>query len=267
MAKTYVCSGAKLMCTCGDQISELIVFPSRGVFLCGRPKANISDHISQKNIGGFGKCYTTAYPPTGTATSSNHGKLTPMPCIPNTVFKWMYGKDDNILRGEPALLSSSKCKCAYGGTITIVHDGQHPEEYDAGLFESLLNKDYLLVEVEKPDKPRWLDVISYVPIVGSLVDLLWYAWPIPKTDWGMTGLSLIFLVLDVGGLFFSGGTVTIASTAARIGVKSGAKKLLIKKVSVELAKGTAANATLGAGIDRYTETKSKDITKRIMHND
>lgn len=267
MAKTYVCSGAKLMCTCGDCISELTVFPTRQVFLCGHPKANISDHISLKNIGSFGKCYTTAYPPTGTATSNNHGRLTPMPCIPNTVFKWMFGKDDNILRGEPALLSSSKCKCVYGGIITIVHDGQHPEEYDSGLFESLLNKDYLLVEVEKPDQPGWLKGISYIPIVGSLVDLIWYGWPIPKTDWIMTGLSLIFLVIDIAGLFLSGGTVTIASTAARIGIKAGARRLLIKKVGVELAKGTAVKATVGKGSEEITSTISKNITKHISHND
>ena len=121
---SYVCSTARIKCTCGDKISTLTVLPSRTVWLTGEPQANISDHQSMVNIAPFGKCHTTAYPPTGSATAANHGKLTPMPCVPNTPYAWMNGKNDVIIKGDPALLKSSSCKCVWGGTITITDDGQ-----------------------------------------------------------------------------------------------------------------------------------------------
>lgn len=127
MADSYVCSKAKIKCSCGDKISTLTVFPDRTIWLTGEPQANISDHVSMRNIAPFGKCHTTAYPPTGSATAAAHGKLTPMPCVPNTPFPWMGGKDDVILKGYPALLKSSTCKCVWGGTISITFDGQNAQ--------------------------------------------------------------------------------------------------------------------------------------------
>lgn len=124
MSDSYVCSKAKIKCSCGDKISTLTVFPDRTIWLTGEPQANISDHISMKNIAPFGRCHTTAYPATGAATAANHGHLTPMPCVPNTPFPWMNGKNDVLLKGQPALLKSSSCKCVWGGTITLTYDGQ-----------------------------------------------------------------------------------------------------------------------------------------------
>lgn len=126
MADSYVCSKAKIKCSCGDKISSLTVFPDRTIWLTGEPQANISDHISMRNIAPFGKCHTTAYPATGSATAANHGHLTPMPCVPNTPFPWMNGKNDVLLKGQPALLKSSSCRCVYGGVITFTYDGQSP---------------------------------------------------------------------------------------------------------------------------------------------
>lgn len=124
MDDSYVCSKAKIRCSCGDRIALLTVQPTRAIWLTGQPQANITDHKPMVNIAPFGLCHTTKYPPTGSATAAAHGKLTPMPCVPNTLFKWMGGKNDVLLQGEPALLKSSTCKCIYGGTITIVFDGQ-----------------------------------------------------------------------------------------------------------------------------------------------
>lgn len=126
MADSYVCSKAKIKCSCGDKISTLTVLPSRTIWLTGQPQANISDHKPMVNIAPFGRCHTTAYPPTGAATAAAHGKLTPMPCVPNTPLPWMNGKNDVLLKGQPALLKSSTCKCVWGGTITITFDGQSP---------------------------------------------------------------------------------------------------------------------------------------------
>lgn len=124
MADSYVVSKAKIKCSYGDKISTLTVFPDRTIWLTGEPQANISDHAPMRNIAPFGKCHTVAYPPTGSATAANHGKLTPMPCVPNTPFPWMGGKSDVLLKGQPALLKSCRLNCIYGGLITITHDGQ-----------------------------------------------------------------------------------------------------------------------------------------------
>lgn len=124
MADSYVCSTAKLKCCFGNQVVQLMVYPNRTVFLTGQPMANVSDHISMYNIPSFGNCHTTSYPPTGSATAANHGTLTPMPCVPGTVSEWLNGKNDYLVKGKPALLKSSICRCQYGGVITIVSDGQ-----------------------------------------------------------------------------------------------------------------------------------------------
>lgn len=124
MADSYVCSGAKMKCSCGDKIATLTVSPDRTVWLTDQPQANISDHVPLKNIAPFGKCHTVAFPPTGAATAAANGKLTPMPCMPNTPFPWMNGKNDYIIKDNAALLKSSVCNCIYGGVITIYDDGQ-----------------------------------------------------------------------------------------------------------------------------------------------
>lgn len=124
MGDSYVCSNAKIKCSCGDKISTLTVLPSRTIWLTGQPQANISDHKPMVNIAPFGRCKSLAYPPTASATAAANGKLTPMPCMPNTPFPWMAGKNDVLLKGQPALLKSSSCRCVWGGTITITFDGQ-----------------------------------------------------------------------------------------------------------------------------------------------
>ena len=123
-ADSYVCSGATMKCTFGDRNARLTVYPDRTVFLTGQPMANITDHTALYNISPFGKCHTTKYPATGAATAAAHGRLTPMPCVPGTMSNWNNGKDDYIIKGAPALLKSSYCRCCYGGVITITDDGQ-----------------------------------------------------------------------------------------------------------------------------------------------
>lgn len=124
MSDSYVTSKAILKCSCGDRVAQLTVYPDRTVFLTGKPMANISDHISMYNIAPFGKCHTVCFPPTGAATAANHGRLTPMPCVPGTDTDWINGKDDYIIKGKPALLKSSFCRCKWGGIITVTNDGQ-----------------------------------------------------------------------------------------------------------------------------------------------
>ena len=82
MSDSYVTSNAVLKCSFGSKTSNLTVLPDRTVNLTDKPDANISDHVSMKNIAPFGKCRTVCFPPTGAATAANHGRLTPMPCVP-----------------------------------------------------------------------------------------------------------------------------------------------------------------------------------------
>jgi len=124
MADSYVCSGAMMRCTMGTSPAKLTVLPIRTVFLTGQPMANISDHLSMVNLAPFGLCRSMGFPSTASATAANHGTLTPMPCMHNTPIPWMNGKNDYIVKGNPALLKSSTCQCMWGGTISIIDDGQ-----------------------------------------------------------------------------------------------------------------------------------------------
>lgn len=124
MADSYVCSGATMRCTMGTSQAKLTVLPVRTVYLAGQPQANISDHKSMVNLAPFGRCRSLGYPATASATAAHHGHLTPMPCIHNTPMPWMNGKNDDLIKGQPALLKSCTCQCMWGGTISLVTDGQ-----------------------------------------------------------------------------------------------------------------------------------------------
>lgn len=124
MADSYVCSGAIMQCTMGDQPAQLTVLPSRTVLLCGKPMANISDHVTKVNLAPFGRCRSLGFPATAAATAAHLGKLTPMPCMHNTPDPWIPGKSDYFVKGQPALLKSCKCICKWGGVISIVSNGQ-----------------------------------------------------------------------------------------------------------------------------------------------
>ncbi len=124
MSDSYVCSGAMMRCTMGTSPANLTVLPVRTVNLTGPPMANISDHKSMVNLAPFGLCRSLGFPATAAATAAAHGHLTPMPCVHNTPAPWMGGKMDYLIKGHPALLKSCKCQCMWGGTISLITDGQ-----------------------------------------------------------------------------------------------------------------------------------------------
>ena len=117
MAK-YVCNGAQLKCTMGNMPSQLVVKGKTG-FYEGKDIANIMDYKPMKNIQPFGLCKTPTNPEVATATSSNAGKLQPMPCKPNTTSPWMNGKTSVLAFGQPALMTKSKLMCVWTGIISI----------------------------------------------------------------------------------------------------------------------------------------------------
>lgn len=207
---SYVCSGATMRCTFGDKKAKLTVYPDRTVFLTGQPMANISDHISLCNIAGFGKCHTTRYPATGSATAANHGRLTPMPCVPGTNTEWKSGKDDYLIKGDAALLKSSYCKCRWGGVITITDDGQK----DTGAADmsrvAAISMEQMLTETEEKEKQGLkpesvldgiqlaLDAAGLVPGVGAIPDLLNASISALRGDWTAAGLSVLAAVPVIG---------------------------------------------------------------------
>lgn len=208
MSDSYVTSKAILKCSFGDRTAKLTVYPDRTVELTTKPTANISDHISMYNIAPFGKCHTTSFPPTGSATAANRGHLTPMPCVPGTVTEWVNGKDDYIIKGKPALLKSSYCRCKYGGIITITDDGQ----IDTGIAD--MSKEYAKTkeEMQAETEEKFniesesvlngiqlaLDAAGLAPGVGAIPDLLNASISAIRGDWESVGVSVLAAVPIIG---------------------------------------------------------------------
>jgi len=135
----YVCTGATLKCTMKTSCPKLKATP-KNVSLTGKDQANIADYVSMKNVPSFGRCRSLGYPPTASATAANHGKLTPMPCVPGTCPKWKAIDKDSLICGEPALLKPATLKCMYGGTISIVDPGQIKEVKVGGVIAESVNE-------------------------------------------------------------------------------------------------------------------------------
>lgn len=263
MSDSYVTSKATLKCSFGDKTSKLTVYPDRTVELTTKPTANISDHISMYNIAPFGKCHTTCYPPTGSATAANHGHLTPMPCVPGTDTDWINGKDDYIIKGNPALLKSSYCRCKWGGVITITDDGQIDTGSADLSRESAKSEEEMKAETEEKQKIEpesvldgiqlALDAAGLAPGVGAIPDLLNASIFAIRGDWAAAGLSVLAAVPVIGD----------AATAAKFaqkGVKAAkaAKKAENVNKATDIAKGKVTS---------LTEFKSAKTVKSINNSD
>ena len=118
-----VVTGATLQCSFGVAPSTLVVLPANKV-LATTPAANIMDNKPMVNIPPFGMCQSMANPMVAAATAAAMGVLTPMPCIPATAAPWAPGCPKVLIANMPALESSSKCMCNWGGVIQIVNPGQ-----------------------------------------------------------------------------------------------------------------------------------------------
>lgn len=242
----YVCTGATLKCTMGTSCPKLKATP-KNVSLTGKDQANIADFVSMVNIPSFGRCRSLGYPPTASATAANHGKLTPMPCVPGTCPKWKAIDKDSLICGEPALLKPATLKCMYGGTISIVNPGQTLEIKAQGIskqsnnekkerseqeipeiliqeFNELdtegLNKDSVLDGVQLA-----LDAAGMVPVLGAIPDLINASISVLRGDWVDAGLSIVAAVPGVGDVV---GGAKIAYKGAKI-AKSNQKLAKIAK--------------------------------------
>lgn len=215
----YVCTGATLKCTMGTSCPKLKATP-KNVSLTGKDQANIADYVSMKNVPSFGRCRSLGYPPTASATAANHGKLTPMPCVPGTCPKWKAIDKDSLICGEPALLKPATLKCMYGGTISIVDPGQTLEIKVRGASKQSENKKKEKAEQEIPEEllqefneldteglnkdsvlngvQLALDAAGMVPVLGAIPDLINASISVLRGDWVGAGLSIVAAVPGVG---------------------------------------------------------------------
>ena len=254
MCAEYVNHGAKLKCTCGSIIANIQILPDRTVTLTNGQYANISDHQSMVNIPPFGVCRSLKYPPTKSATDAHHGTLTPMPCKPGTYSVWENGNDTYIIRNFPALLTCSSCRCIFGGVITIVTDGQIPNEYESEQVKTLQQE--AKEEASETQDGAGLDVIDFIPVVGSIRDI---GEGLAAGSMGMVALGTVFLVADVVGIVgsvFSGGAATVGVTAAKSSIKAG-----VKVAAKTVAKESAQQA-VKQGEKKLLEVTAKTTTEQ-----
>jgi hypothetical protein len=118
-----VCMGAAMMCSFGAAPSSLIVLPQNKT-LTGTPAANIMDNKPIVNIPPFGMCSSLSNPTVAAATTAAAGVLTPMPCVPATPAPWAPGAPTVLIANMPALDSTSKLMCNWGGVIQMTAPGQ-----------------------------------------------------------------------------------------------------------------------------------------------
>lgn len=274
----YICTGATLRCTMGTSCPKLKATP-KNVSLTGKDQANIADYVSIKNIPSFGRCRSLGYPPTASATAANHGKLTPMPCVPGTCPKWQAIDKDSLICGEPALLEPATLRCMYGGTISIVNPGQSLEIKVRGVSFSQRSEtqqekamqeipEELLQEFNALDRERLsqqsvldgvqmaLDVAGMAPGVGAIPDLMNAAISVLRGDWVGAGLSIVAAVPGVGDVV---GGAKIAYRGAKI-----AKNTSIGNRFVKSTINTTKKITLEQKKAIAQKFISKDVSKEQL---
>ncbi len=119
----HVCMGATLQCSFGAAPSSMVVLPVNCV-MTGVPAANIMDHVPMMNIMPFAMCNSPSNPQVIALTAAALGVPTPAPCIPVTPAPWAPGAATAMVANMPALDSSSKLNCIWGGIIQVVVPGE-----------------------------------------------------------------------------------------------------------------------------------------------
>jgi hypothetical protein len=114
-----VVMGDNLMCSFGAAPAPITVLPANRVMCENKPMANIMDNKPFMNIMPFGVCMSLSNPATASLTAAALGVLTPGPCTPMTTAPWMPGSTTVMVANMPALNSTSKCLCMYGGSISV----------------------------------------------------------------------------------------------------------------------------------------------------
>lgn len=112
VVQRFVGSGARLQCTFGAALTLNVIRPM--TLIENAPMANIMDYTPFSVIVPTGTCSAPTNPAVIAACGS------PVPCSPIIASPWFPGKPDVLVENQPALLSTDKCMCMYGGVINIM---------------------------------------------------------------------------------------------------------------------------------------------------
>jgi hypothetical protein len=110
---------ALCQCSFGVAPGTLMVSSQTNVMACNMLAATIMDN----KFPPFGMCSSMANPAVAAATAAALGALTPMPCAPAIAAPWVPGSPMVLIGGKPALSSTSKLICNFGGVIQIQNPG------------------------------------------------------------------------------------------------------------------------------------------------
>lgn len=102
----------------------MVVTPENMTNATNKPAATIMDNIPMKNIPPFAMCSAPSNPAVIAATAAKLGVFTPAPCVPVTSAPWMPGSATVMIKNKPALNSTSKLMCNWGGVIQVTFAGQ-----------------------------------------------------------------------------------------------------------------------------------------------
>jgi len=121
---SYVCNGAKMMCTFGTGSGSLSILPDKLTNVENNPIANIMDFKPMVNIASFGNCMSLMNPVVAAATAANSGVLNPQTCLPSTIAPWIPGQPNVLVSNQPALMDFCINTCMWMGIITITSAGE-----------------------------------------------------------------------------------------------------------------------------------------------
>jgi hypothetical protein len=237
--KSYVAEGATLKCSCGDKECKLKLPNRKSILIQGKLQANIMDFKPNVNIPPFGKCRSLINPTVAAATAANEGRLKKMPCIPNVTMPWIFGKEDTLADGAPALLDCSMNMCVWGGKISIADDGQN--------VKSARPKDEERIKMgkEKLNNGGMMMLIG----LGAL----------------LTGIAIVTLPLSIPTLLVGAGVSVAVATATGVTVGAGIAAVgatVMKTGGSEAFEGAQDVAHGNAGSDRSSFNPVRDIDFR-----
>ncbi len=117
----FLCTGTVLTCSFGAAPSmfSALDLPGMPLLSGALPAADITQIAPMANIMPFGMCSSPENPEVAAATAAALGVLTPMPCVPVPAAPWDPPSQMDSGNGVPLATASSKCLCAWGGTIAV----------------------------------------------------------------------------------------------------------------------------------------------------
>lgn len=106
-------------------VSVLVGFPSPASASM-MPVLSVMMNKPIVNIVTFGMCNSKTNPAVIAGTAAAQGVHTPMPCLPVIVAPWDNGASNITVGGIQAATKDSTCKCAWGGSVSVVNSLGQP---------------------------------------------------------------------------------------------------------------------------------------------